>query len=82
MNPENDSMARPDAFSLQAGHPEFESEKPVDEEAPRGKTDLLLTSFAYVITQWYQSRVENRYSCAMKTTAGVPRSSECGRLDG
>ena len=76
-------MASPDSFSLQADHlRDFEAEKPADEDASRDVTDLLLPSFAYVITRWYQSRVENRYSCAIKPTAGVPRSSECGRLDG
>ena len=35
-------MASPDSFNLQAGHPEFEAEKPVDEEASRDQIDLLL----------------------------------------
>ena len=52
MNQENNSLASPGAFSLQAGHqPEFEAAKPVDEELSTDETDLLLSPFAYALTK-------------------------------
>ena len=51
MNQEN-SIASPGSFSLQAGQqPEFEAEKPADEELSTGGTDLLLSPFAYALTK-------------------------------
>ena len=45
-------MASPGSFSLQAGHqPEFEAEKPVDEDLSTAGTDLLLSPFAYALTK-------------------------------
>ena len=44
-------MASPDSFNLQAGHPEFEAEKPVDEDLSTDEAELLSSPFAYALTK-------------------------------